>query len=273
MPTPVQSAVVASPSPVASVLPVKAVAQPSPTPSPVPSPPVAMTPATTEWAKSAVPAIERPFGSHVGLSFRPVSYGEGFGPTSVSSQATVYTSFGLDGSWRAMPQLDVAGSYLFNTYTINRGTLGQGGRVEQHGRVMGYYVWPLMPQLELGAGAGLQIGAYGAADMPLNGRTPDLYDAPYQRLMADVEAKVAFRPVAAWPLTLSAGLSGLPFGAPFQTGTSIPSPLWGLGWRAGARYTVSGFAIETGYQGQRVFGTGYTQSSDLLFGKLGYYFN
>ena len=129
-----------------------------------------------------------------------------------------------------------------------------------------------MPQLEVALGAGAQLGVFGAADVPVTGRVADAYDAPYQRLMTEVEAKVAARPWASVPLTFSAGLSGLPFGVPVQSGTAIPTPLGGLGWKVGARYTLSGFAVETGYHGQRIFGQAYQQSSDQFYGTLGYYF-
>jgi LysM repeat protein len=247
--SPSDLAAVASPAP-------EAVADPSPIPA---------EPASAD-------TIERPFASHIGLSYTPTNMTEGLTTQSLTGQATVLRSFGAQAAWRALPALELSGTYQVGHYLVDRGTFGQGMRTEQHGRAMGAYVWPLLPNLELAAGLGVQGGFYGAADMAITGRPADYFDGGYQRLMVEAEAKVGYRPIAQLPLTLTAGLSALPYGATLNAPAGLPNQLWGLGWQAGARYTVNGFALETGYRGQRVWGSSFQQSSDLLHGTVGYYF-
>ena len=206
------------------------------------------------------------------MSYAPANYAENSTALGLSGAATVYTSFGADGSWRPTPTLEFSGSYLYNRYLVDRGSFGQGARTEQHLQLMGDAVWPLQANLELAAGIGAQGALYGAAAIPVQGRQADYFDHDEQVLFGDLEAKVGYRPFVDVPLTVTAGASVLPYGAPLGGGSGLPSRLWGVGWQAGARYTMGRFAVEAGYHGQRVWGDDYQQSSDLLHGTIGYYF-
>jgi LysM repeat protein len=254
-PTPAASPSVA-PSPQLSVAP-----EPSPTPEAGPSAPAAAT-----------SAIERPFGSHVALSYTPANVTEGLSTQSLSGEASVLKTFGARMAWRAAPNVELSGAYQAGQYVVDRGSFGAGPRSEQHGRVMAAAVLPVLPNLELAAGIGAQAGFYGAATMPVSGRPADYFDAGYQRVMADVEAKAGYRPLPDVPLTLTAGVSVQPIGMTVSGSAGLPPNVWGVGWQAGARYTVQGVALEAGYRGQRVWGANYQQSSDLLHGTVGYYF-
>jgi hypothetical protein len=224
-------------------------------------------------AKAPIMPIERPFDSHVGLSYTPTNQTESLTAASLSGETTMLRSFGAKMAWRAAPSVELAGSYQAGQYLVDRGTFGQGLRAEQHARAILAAVWPVLPNLELAAGIGAQAGMYGAAGMPVSGRPADYMDTSYQRLLAEAEAKVGYRPIPQVPLTLTAGISALPWGTTLNTPVAMPAHLWGLGWQAGARYTFHGFALETGYRGQRVWGSGFQQSSDLLQGTVGYYFH
>lgn len=268
---------VASPDPDSSPSPAPAAsASPFPEtfPSPSPSPEASDSPAVAVPAslRASPPTIERPFESHVGLSYTPTNVTESLTGASLDGQATILTTVGAQAAWRALPNLEVSGAYQGGSYVVDRGTFGSGPRVEQHGRVMAAAVWPLQPNLELAAGLGAQAGFFGPAAMPVTGRPADFFDTGYQRVMADVEAKVGYRPLADVPVTLTAGVSAQPLGVTVNGTAGLPGSVAGIGWHAGVRYTLQGVALELGYRGQRVWGSGYQQSTDLLHGTVGYYF-
>jgi hypothetical protein len=239
-------------------------------------PAVADLPAVTPAALMPVPpaaTIEPPFASHVGISFDPVTYHEGIVPQQVTARGTIFNSFGAEAAWRLNDWLQVSGQYLFNGYPLTRLQPTGDRRVEHHGRLTAFLVWPLQPQLELSGGLGGQWTGYGVAAGPPVERPDDLYDTGYQRWLAQAEARIGWRPWPDRPFTVTAGLQALPYGQGFRLGGSDAIRLWGFGWSAGARYTIGGFALEATYRGQRLFGEGYGQSADLLHTGIAYYFH
>jgi hypothetical protein len=140
--------------------------------------------------------------------------------------------------------------------------------------MMGYYVLPLSQNLELAFGAGAMLSTYattGAAPAE-GGRTADLFDASYQRVMLQTEAKVGYQPSRDMPLTLTASAGVMPWGTVMQTDQMLPASLWGLTYSAGARYSLMGVAVEARYMGQQVMGNQYQQGNDMLRVGLGYEF-
>ena len=233
------------------------------------SPPPSLTAASFV---PAVPTIERPFGTRVGVSFDPVTYGESIAVQQVTAKGTIFNSFGADAAWRIGDRFEVAATYLYNGYPMTRVLPTTDRRNEHHGRIMGYFIWPLLPQLEVAAGLGGQVTGYGVSVGPPLERPADVYDTDFQRVLTQGEAKIGWRPWPDQPLTLTAGLHGIPYGQGFRTGDSAPIRLWGFGWSAGLRYSLNGFALEATYRGQRLFGQDYGQSADLLHTGIGYYF-
>jgi LysM repeat protein len=274
VPTETVPAVAASPEPAPEALvPMATASEAAATPVSQAPLPAAVTPALPEVAPPApaLTAHERPFASHVGLSFDPVTYHEAVAPQQLTSRGTILTAFGADASWRLGEWCEVSGLYQYNNYPLTRGQPTPDRRMEQHGRVTGYAVWPVTPGLELAAGIGGQLTGYGVQAGPPVERPEDIYDTGFQRLLAHGEAKVGWRPWPDRPLTVTASLQAIPIGQGFRLGAD-PIRLWGFGWSAGVRYSLQGLAIETVYRGTRLSGDGYGHSADQLQTGLAYYF-
>jgi LysM repeat protein len=243
-------------------------------------------PAATPAVTSAIPtgsgelrppamtrAFAAPFRTHVSLLYNPLSYKEDLASQDLSAAGSITQAIGAEAGWRLADPVELAGSYVYNSYRIDREGGEAAVRSENHGRLMGYYVLPLNQNLELGFGAGAQLSTYGtSATAPAAGREADLFDASYQRVMVQTEAKVGYQPVRDMPLTLSANLGVMPFGAVMQTQAMLPSTLWGVSYGVGARYSIMGVAIQAQYLGQQVMGTSYQQGNDVLRVGLGYEF-
>lgn len=236
---------------------------------------VAKLPSGTLPAKPlpSVSLQSRPFRSVAQLFYNPVSYAEQLTTQDLFASGSITQSLGGDVAWRMADPFELTANYLYSSYRLDRDGTDQAVRSEHHGRMMGYYVFPVLPQLDLAAGVGAQLSSYGTANNSLaGGRTADLFDTSYQRLMLQTEAKVGYMPFEQVPLTLTAGLGVMPWGRTFQTGQVLPESLWGVNWMAGARYSISNIAIEARYRGQQILGTDYQQGNDMMQLGLGYEF-
>jgi hypothetical protein len=218
-------------------------------------------------------AFAAPFRTHVSLLYNPLSYKEDLASQDLSAAGSITQAIGAEAGWRLADPVELAGSYVYNSYRLDREGGEAAVRSENHGRLMGYYVLPLNQNLELGFGAGAQLSTYAtSAAAPAAGREADLFDASYQRVMVQTEAKVGYQPVRDMPLTLSANLGVMPFGAVMQTQAMLPATLWGVSYGVGARYSIMGVAIQAQYLGQQVMGDKYQQGNDVLRVGLGYEF-
>jgi LysM repeat protein len=218
------------------------------------------------------------FRSHVQLQYSPLLSKEVLTSADLAAAGHATRTVGVAGGWRLADPVELAGSYVFNTYGISREAEGGGEpevtvRHEHHARLIGYYVLPVHPQVEVALGAGASASAYGTAGSgPAAGREADLFDASYQRVMATTEAKVRYQPIPQVPLTVMATAAVMPYGHVFQATPLLPDHLWGMSYGAGARYTVNGFALEARYRGQMIQGENYQQGSDTLQVGVGYEF-
>jgi hypothetical protein len=218
-------------------------------------------------------AFAPPFSTHLSLLYNPLSYKEDLATQDLQAAGSITQAVGAEAGWRLADPVELAGSYVYNSYRLDREGGEASTRSENHGRLMGYYVLPLSQNLELGFGAGAQLSTYatsGAA--PAEGRTADLFDASYQRVMVQTEAKVGYQPVRDLPLTLSAGAGVMPWGTVMQSEQMLPTSLWGFSYTAGVRYSIMGVALEARYMGQQILGDKYQQGNDMLRLGLGYEF-
>lgn len=214
-----------------------------------------------------------PFRTHLSLLYNPLSYREDLATQDLQAAGSITQAIGGEVGWRLADPVELAGSYVFNSYRLDR----EGGEVstrsENHGRLMGYYVLPLNQNLELGFGAGAQLSTYATTGSTMaGGRTADLFDASYQRVMLQTEAKVGYQPVRDLPLTLTAGAGVMPWGTVMQSSPMLPTQLWGFTYTAGARYSIMGVAVEARYMGQQIMGDQYQQGNDMLRVGIGYEF-
>lgn len=224
-------------------------------------------------SSAAATGNEPPFATHLSASFNPVTYQEAVNPQQVTARGTIYNSFGAGGAWRIADVAEVSADYLFNDYPLTRQLpTPQDRRREHHGQLMAYGLLQLSPGLELALGGGGQLTGYSVFIAPPAGRPGDVFDDDYQRILALGEAKLAYQPWPDQPLTVSVGLSGVPYGQGFRLGSPEPIRLWGVGWQASMRYTIGALALESRYRGLRLFGDDYGQSTDMLHAGIGYYF-
>jgi LysM repeat protein len=224
-------------------------------------------------------AFAAPFPTRLSLLYNPLLYSESLNSADLGVIGTdpdhpqFTQALGAEAGWRLADPVELAGNYVYNSYRLDR----EGGeaalRSEHHGRLMGYYVLPLNQNLEFGFGAGAMLSSYattGAA--PADGRSADLFDATYQRVMVQTEAKVGYQPMRDVPLTLTAAAGVMPWGTVMQTQQLLPTSLWGFSYSAGVRYSLMGMAVEARYLGQQVLGDKYSQGNDMFRVGLGYEF-